>query len=141
MRSWPSIGKGALLRLSEEQTICERVVILRLDLDPLAIARSVPAKGLVVLPSARSLSLIQVIEREILPQLEQRLPAQAEPARLQADPLRHRFTLVFHREGYSPAFVQRMKVQRIACLTYHKFPGEDWPDEGFVSSQVRLSNG
>jgi hypothetical protein len=82
--------------------------------------------------------LIQVIENEIVPRLEQRLPAQADMAQLQADPLRHRFTLVFDREGYSPAFLQRMKAQRIACLTYHKFPGEDWPEEEFLPAQVRL---
>ena len=82
--------------------------------------------------------LIQVIENEIVPRLEQRLPAQADMAQLQADPLRHRFTLVFDREGYSPAFLQRMKAQRIACLTYHKYPGEDWPQEEFVPAQVQL---
>jgi hypothetical protein len=36
----------------------------------------------------------------------------------------HRFTLVFDREGYSPAFLARMKAQRIACITYHKYPGD-----------------
>jgi hypothetical protein len=36
---------------------------------------------------------------------------------LQADPWRHRFTLVFDREGYSPDFLPRMKDQRIAGLT------------------------
>lgn len=72
--------------------------------------------------------LIQVIEQEIIPRLEQHLPVPVDPERLDADPLRHRFTLVFDREGYSPDFLQRMKMQRIACLTYHKFPGEDWPE-------------
>jgi len=67
--------------------------------------------------------------------------AQAPPAALQADPLRHRFTLVFDREGYSPAFLLRMKTLRIACLTYHKFPGADWSAEEFVPSQVRLASG
>ena len=85
--------------------------------------------------------LIQVIEQEIVPRLDQRVPTQPEPVPLQADPLRHRFTLVFDREGYSPAFLQRMKSQRIACLTYHKFPGEDWPQEQFVPTQVRLASG
>ncbi len=85
--------------------------------------------------------LIQVIEREIVPRLEQRLPVQANGESLDADPLRHRFTLVFDREGYSPDFLQRMKALRIACLTYHKFPGEDWPAEDFASCQVRLASG
>jgi len=85
--------------------------------------------------------LIQVIEQQIVPQLEQRLSVQVDREALQADPLRHRFTLVFDREGYSPAFLQRMKAQRIACLTYHKFPGEDWPEEQFTPVQARLASG
>jgi len=85
--------------------------------------------------------LIQVIEQEIVPQLEQRLPAPANGALIEADPLQHCFTLVFDREGYSPDFLQRMKARRIACLTYHKFPGADWPAEEFAPYQVRLASG
>lgn len=43
--------------------------------------------------------LIQVIEQEIVPQIEQRLPQQVEQTVLDVDLLRHRFTLVFDREG------------------------------------------
>ena len=85
--------------------------------------------------------LIQVIEQQIVPLLDQRLPAPADPEQLAADPLRHRFTLVFDREGYSPDFLQRMKTQRIACLTYHKFPGEAWRQEEFIPTTVRLASG
>jgi len=85
--------------------------------------------------------LIQVIEREIVPRLEQRLPLQAGRHALDADPLRHRFTLVFDREGYSPEFLRRMKAQRIACLTYHKFPGEPWPEEEFAAAALPLPSG
>jgi len=85
--------------------------------------------------------LIRVVEQEIVPRLEQRLPVQADREALAADPLHHRFTLVFDREGYSPDFLKRMKAQRIACLTYHKFPGEDWPEEEFLPAQVRLPSG
>jgi len=85
--------------------------------------------------------LIAVIEQEIVPQIEQRLPVAANGALRDADPLEHRFTLVFDREGYSPAFLKRMKTQRIACLTYHKFPGEAWSPEEFTPAQVRLASG
>ncbi|WP_295448727.1 putative transposase [uncultured Thiodictyon sp.] len=85
--------------------------------------------------------LIQVIEQEIVPQLERCVPAHAVPAPRDADPLRHRFTLVFDREGYSPAFFLRMKNQHIACLTYHKYPGEDWGSEECVPTAVRLASG
>jgi hypothetical protein len=82
--------------------------------------------------------LIQVIEQKIVPRLDQRVPAQL-PAALLADPLQHRFTLMFDREGYSPAFLGRMKYLRVACLTYHKSPG-DWSAKEFAPSQVRLAS-
>jgi hypothetical protein len=34
-----------------------------------------------------------------------------------------------------------MKAQRVACLTYHKYPGEDWPEEEFQSHQLLLATG
>ena len=45
---------------------------------------------------------------------------------------RIRFLLIFDREGYRPAFFRRMwEKHRIACITYHKFPKEDWPTSEF----------
>ena len=85
--------------------------------------------------------LIQVLEKEIVPRLDQRVPAQPDSEQLNSDPLRHRFTLIFDREGYSPALFLRMKKQRIACLTYHKFPGENWSDDEFSPHRVRLASG
>jgi hypothetical protein len=34
-----------------------------------------------------------------------------------------------------------MRKRRIACLTYHKYPGEDWPREEFAPTEVRLASG
>ena len=34
-----------------------------------------------------------------------------------------------------------MKVQHIACQTYHKYPGEDWPVEEFFPREVTLASG
>jgi hypothetical protein len=85
--------------------------------------------------------LIQVLEKEIVPRLNQRVPAQLDSEQLDANPLRHRFTLIFDREGYSPALFSRMKKQRIACLTYHKFPADDWSEEEFSPHRVRLASG
>jgi hypothetical protein len=85
--------------------------------------------------------MIKVIEQEILPCLEHDVPDQPGKEELAADPLRHRFTLVFDREGYSPAFLARMKAQRIACITYHKYPGDDWSEEEFHSCTVAMPNG
>jgi len=82
--------------------------------------------------------LIKVIEQDILPRLDADVPGQPSEAVLEAEPLRHRFTLVFDREGYSPGFLQRMKSRRVACLTYHKYPGDDWRVEEFSPHQVKL---
>lgn len=84
--------------------------------------------------------LIKVIEQDMVPRLSG-LPGQPTAEQLQADPRRHRFTLVFDREGYSPDFLQRMKDQRIACLTYHKYPGENWPADEFQPHAVTLASG
>jgi hypothetical protein len=54
--------------------------------------------------------------------------------------VRHRLTLVFDREGYSPDFFQRMHDKKIACLTYHKYPGPAWPEEEFQETSVLLVN-
>ncbi len=85
--------------------------------------------------------LIQTIEKEIIPKLEVWVPHQTDEQTLQKDPLLHRFTLVFDREGYSPAFFKRLKNKRIACITYHKFPKEDWSEEEFRAQKVTLPHG
>lgn len=69
--------------------------------------------------------LLKVIENEIVPRLENEVPKQLTQEQQSSDKLIHRFTLIFDREGYSPDFFFRMKNKRIACLTYHKYPGED----------------
>jgi hypothetical protein len=85
--------------------------------------------------------LIQTIEQKIVPQLEQSLPEALIANPPAEDPLAHRFTIVFDREGYSPDFFKRMKALRIACLTYHKFPGDPWSEEEFAATRVRLASG
>ena len=85
--------------------------------------------------------LIAVIEQQIVPLIAQRRPALPNAALLPEDPLRHHFTLVFDREGYSPDLFARLKAQQMACLTYHKFPGEPWAETEFSAQAVRLANG
>lgn len=85
--------------------------------------------------------LIKVIEHEIVPRLEHDVPDQPSEAQLARDPWLHRFTLVFDREGYSPAFLARMKARRIACITDHKYPGADWSEAEFDRYTVTMPNG
>ena len=85
--------------------------------------------------------LLQVLEAEIIPRLEREVPGQPTAAALAADPTLDKFILVFDREGYSPAALQRFKEKRIGCLTYHKHPGPDWPVAEFVPVTVKLVHG
>jgi hypothetical protein len=85
--------------------------------------------------------LLQVMEHQLIPRLETDVPNQPSQQQLDDDPSLHRFTVVFDREGYSPAFLAAMKKKRIACLTYHKHAGEDWPKQEFFATAVRLASG
>ena len=70
------------------------------------------------------------------------VPGQPTAEELEADRYRSRFTIIFDREGYSPAFFREMWQQhRIACITYHKYPKEAWPESEFTETQVSLPNG
>lgn len=85
--------------------------------------------------------LVAVLRDEIVPRLLAEAPAQPTAAELAADPWRHRLTIVFDRQGYSPRFFAEMKAQRVAVITYHKFPGEDWPATEFAPCAVVLAHG
>jgi hypothetical protein len=86
--------------------------------------------------------LLATLRNDLAPWLEVNAPASAElQLRMRDNPRQHRFTLVFDREAYSPEFFAEMKARRIAILSYHKYPGEDWPVEEFVDSSVRLASG
>jgi hypothetical protein len=86
--------------------------------------------------------LLATLRSDLVPWLKTNVPVSAElQQRLQHNPRQHRFTLVFDREAYSPDFFAGMKQHRIAILTYHKFPGENWPAEEFVDCSVTLSGG
>ena len=85
--------------------------------------------------------LLNVLEHNIVPRLKAEAPSQPTEQQLEADSLLSRFSIVFDREGYSPKFFARMKEQRIAVLTYHKYPGEPWPEQEFRTHPVSLVNG
>jgi len=84
--------------------------------------------------------LTQVI-RELAPRLLQDVPAQPSESALEADPLLHRLTIVFDRGGYSPELFAWLRGERIAILTYHKFPAAPWLEEEFSAQEVTLIHG
>ena len=87
--------------------------------------------------------LVQAMRADVLPWLETHVTMPAEHrARMAADPHVPRFTVVFDREGYSPDLFRELQQQRIAALTYHRYPdGEDWGAEEFQEQTVKLASG
>lgn len=94
-----------------------------------------------VISSALTPGMWATLKNDIVPRLLAEVPGQPSAEDLAADPCRHRFTLVFDREGYSPDFFQSMRALRIGCQTYHKYPSEDWPVEEFAEQVVELPHG
>ncbi len=82
--------------------------------------------------------MLQVLEDDIVPQLEQYLPCQSKLFTKEESP---RFTLVFDREGYSPRFIRKMLKKGIACLSYHKYPDDAWDEIEFREYQLTLATG
>lgn len=82
--------------------------------------------------------LVKTLKDEIVPRLKLIIPNQPSDDVLAATPYLHRFTLVFDREGYSPDLFLELKKMRVACLSYHKHPGLDWPDDEFREQQVDI---
>jgi hypothetical protein len=86
--------------------------------------------------------LVQALREDVLPWLRANVPLSAEQqARLAADARAPRFTVVFDREGYSPDLFLELQQERIAALTYHRYPKPDWPREEFQEQTVRLASG
>jgi hypothetical protein len=85
--------------------------------------------------------LIVVLRDTIVPRLIAEAAGQPTAAELAADPRRHRFTLIFDRQGYSPVFFAELWARRVAILSYHKFPGEDWAPEEFSPHTLTLVHG
>jgi len=86
--------------------------------------------------------LVQALRANILPWLRVHAPISAEhQARMDADERVPRFTVIFDREGYSPDLFLELQKERIAALTYHRYPREDWPLTEFRVQAVRLWNG
>ena len=85
-------------------------------------------------------TLTHALEEDILPALETlgvlgpdapdlTLPEAGEPA----------LTLVFDREGWSPALFRRLARRGVAVITWHKnFKGEAWPEAEFRSVTIPI---
>ncbi len=86
--------------------------------------------------------LLAVLRSEIVPRLLRDVPRQPSADELKAGPWLHRFRLVFDRAGCSFRFMAEMwTVWRIACMTYLKSPGAEWPESEFRVVPTRAADG
>jgi hypothetical protein len=96
---------------------------------------------LFVVTQAVDPGMLRVLRQSILPRLKEEIPGQPSAAELATDPYLSRFTIVCDRAVYSPEFFAELKAERIAVITYHKFPGPAWAAEEFTEREVKLVNG
>jgi hypothetical protein len=86
--------------------------------------------------------LLEALRSDVVPRLLKEVPTQPTAEELRADPYLSRFVIIFDREGYSPAFFREMwRKHRVACITYHKYPKDAWPESWFRQKQVTLCGG
>jgi transposase len=86
--------------------------------------------------------LLEALKSDVVPRLLHEVPGQPTVAELQADRYLARFVILFDREGYSPQFFKEMwQTHRIACITYHKYPKDDWPNTEFAEIETTLPGG
>jgi hypothetical protein len=86
--------------------------------------------------------LLEALRSDIVPRLLKDVPGQPTAEQLEADRYRARFVILFDREGYSPEFFKEMwQTHRIACITYHKYPKDDWPAAEFAAIETTLPGG
>jgi len=85
--------------------------------------------------------LASALLNDIVPQLLSSVPRQPTQEELDADPLLHRFVMVFDREGSTHSLLSQLWAQRIGALTYRKNVKDTWPESEFQGHDVSLPEG
>jgi transposase-like protein len=78
---------------------------------------------------------------DIVPQLLEQVPGQPGESELAADPLSHRFVVIFDREGASHSLLSALWEQRIGAITYRKSVKDVWPEAEFSEVEVTHPGG
>ncbi len=78
---------------------------------------------------------------QIVPELLASVPGQPSEAELAADPLLHRFAVIFDREGSAHSLLSKLWEQRIGAITYRKAVKDLWPTEEFSEVEVPVPGG
>jgi len=85
--------------------------------------------------------LIKTVTNEIIPELDKSIPHQPTVEQLAANPLLHRYMIVFDREGFSVPFFIELKKKRIAFCTYRKYVKDKWDISEFKEYTVKDTSG
>lgn len=78
---------------------------------------------------------------DIVPDLLESVPNQPSAAELAADPLLHRFVIVFDREGATHSLMSALWEQRIGAITYRKAVAHKWDENEFTEMDVPVPGG
>jgi transposase-like protein len=78
---------------------------------------------------------------EIVPELRTSVPGQPSEADLAADPLLHRFVVIFDREGATHSLFSKLWKQRIGAISYRKAVKDLWPESEFSETEVPVPGG
>lgn len=85
--------------------------------------------------------LADTLLKDIVPDLLKNVPKQPTEEELKADPLLHRFVIVFDREGATHSLLSALWENRIGALTYRKNVKDAWPESEFTEHKVELPDG
>ncbi len=76
--------------------------------------------------------LLETISTQIVPKLLTEIKPKYSQTELENDPDLPRFTIIFDREGYSPAFFNKLwNEHRVAVITYRKNVKDNWSEKDF----------
>ncbi|MCA1810084.1 MAG: hypothetical protein LC725_11655 [Lentisphaerae bacterium] len=78
---------------------------------------------------------------DIVPDLLESVPNQPSAVELAADPLLHRFVIVFDREGATHSLMSALWEQRIGAITYRKAVAHKWDESEFTEMDVPVPGG
>ena len=85
--------------------------------------------------------LAATLLEDLVPDLLACVPGQPSEEALAADPLLHRFVVVFDREGAHHRLFAALWKHRIAALSYRKHVTDLWPATEFVETEVPVPGG
>ena len=85
--------------------------------------------------------LAATLLNDIVPELLESVPGQPSKEELDADPLLHRFVVVFDREGATHSLLAALWEHRIAAITYRKNVADPWPENEFTQLEVPVPGG